>query len=244
MSASTATGDQATRDELHRIAAHILSRAQHPSTGRIGLRVSPGGFSSIVFDDDRTRLRVSGAALVRESSHTKSARAISIDGSSLGELAHFAGVDLALDFSAGDDTPAVGDPDARIELDLLAARRIAAWFDLTAQALDDVLRSAPPWSTSSIPQLWPEHFDVATDLAFDPAAPTERRVNLGGVAGDGYHAAPYLYVGPWTPERPGDHEFWNAPFGAVRGGDEITATDDPLVTAIEFFRSGLGRLAP
>lgn len=244
MTASTDDDDRATRHELHRIATHVLARAQHPSTGRIGLRVSPGGFSSIVFGDDRTRLRVSGAALVRESSATKSARAISIDGSSLGQLADFAGVDLSADFSAGDDTPAAGDPDTPIELDLRAARRIAAWFDLTAQALDEVLGSVPPWSGPSIPQLWPEHFDVATDVAFDPSAPTERRVNLGGVTGDGYHSTPYLYVGPWTSERPGDPEFWNAPFGAVLGGEEIAATDHHLSSAIEFFRSGLYRLAP
>ena len=243
---STTNADQAgtTRSELHRIATHVLARGQHPSTGRIGLRVSPGGFSSIPFGEDQTRLRVSGIALVRESSASKSARAISIVGSSLGQLAGFAGVDLTSEFSAGDDTPPIGDLDNPIVLDPLAARRIASWFDLAAQALDEVFRAAAPWSEPSIPQLWPEHFDVATDLAFDPAAPGERRVNLGGVAGDESHAAPYLYVGPWSPERPGDPDFWNAPFGAVLGQDVVINAGDHLSAAVEFFRTGLDRLAP
>lgn len=237
------TDEQTSRDGLHRIATHVLSRGQHPSTGRIGLRVSPGGFSSIPFGDDQMRLRVSGITLVRESGAAKTAHAISIDGASLGQLADFADVDLTAEFSAGHDTPPIGDPDAPIQLDPLAARRIATWFDIVALALDEALRGTPRWSEPSIPQLWPEHFDVATDLAFDPDAPTERRVNLGGVAGDGYHAAPYLYVGPWTPERPGEPEFWNAPFGAVLGDDQVTATNDPLATAFEFFRTGIDRLS-
>ena len=242
---ATPTADEyTTRVELHRIATHVLARGQHPSTGRIGLRVSPGGFSSIPFGDDQTRLRVSGTSLVRESSASKSARAISIVGCSLGQLADFAGVDLASEFSAGEDTPPIGDRDRPIVLDPLAARRVAAWFDLAAQALDEVLCAAPSWAAPSIPQLWPEHFDVATDLAVDPAEPGERRVNLGGVAGDGSHAAPYLYVGPWTAERPGDPDFWNAPFGAVLGRDQIVESGDHLSTAVEFFRTGLDRLTP
>jgi hypothetical protein len=242
--ATPTTGEHTTRVELHRIATHVLARGQHRSTGRIGLRVSPGGFSSIPFDEDQTRLRVSGTSLVRESSASKSARAISIVGSSLGQLADFAGVDLTTEFRAGEDTPPTGDLDTPIVLDPRAARRIAAWFDLAAQALDEMLRIAPPWSEPSIPQLWPEHFDIATDLAVDPAEPDTRRLNLGGVAGDGSHAAPYLYVGPWTAERPGDPDFWNAPFGAVLGRDEVVASGDHLSAAVEFFRTGLDRLAP
>ena len=236
--------DEAARDELQRIATHVLARGQLPSTGRIGLRVSPGGFASIVFGADDERLRVSGLTLVRESAAGSSARAMRIDGADLAQLAEFAGVDLTAELSVGHDTPPVGDPQRPIELDRQAARRIATWFDLTAQALDHVLQAAPAWSEPSIPQLWPEHFDLAIDLAFDASVPAERRVNLGGAAGDGYHAAPYLYVGPWTPDRPGGDGYWNAPFGATLDIDAVMASDDPVATATRFFDTGLALLAP
>jgi hypothetical protein len=86
--------------------------------------------------------------------------------------------------------------------------------------------------------VWPEHFDVALDLA---AAP-DRRVNLGGSPGDGFHADPYLYVGPWTADRPGDVAFWNAPFGAVLGYAELLERSDSLGSAVAFFDRGLALL--
>ncbi len=78
--------DRTTRSELHRIATHVLARGQHASTGRIGLRPSPGGFSTIPYGDDQRRLRVSGTTLVRESATSASSRAISIDGRSLADV--------------------------------------------------------------------------------------------------------------------------------------------------------------
>lgn len=239
MTTSTTDLDTTTRTELHRIATHVLARGQQPSTGRIGLRPSPGGFSTIPYGDDQTRLRVSGTTLVRESATPASSRAIPIDGRSLTELADFAGVDLTTDFSAGGDTPSVGDPDSPITIDAHAAHGIGGWFDLAAQALDEVLSRTTEWATPSLPQLWPEHFDLAIDLADDAAAPTQQRVNLGGAAGDVHHPQPYLYVGPWTPDRPGDPDYWNAPFGAVLGREQVITSNDPMATAVAFFRTGL-----
>jgi hypothetical protein len=242
MTATETAVDLTTRAELHRVASHVLARSQQPSTGRIGLRPSPGGFSTIPYGDDQTRLRIGGIWLVHESATAASARAISIDGSSLADLADFVGVDLTTDFSAGGDTPPIGDPDAPIAIHKDSARDIGHWFDLTAQALDDVIGLNTGWPTPSLPQLWPEHCDLAIDLAYDPAAPEELRVNLGGSPGDDHHPQPYLYVGPWTPDRPGDPEFWNAPFGAILSRGDLIASGDQLATAIQFFRTGLGRL--
>lgn len=239
MTTPTTDLDLATRAELHRIATHVLARGQQPCTGRIGLRASPGGFSTIPYGHGQTRLRVSGATLIRESATPASSRAISIDGRSHAVLADFAGVDLTTDFSAGGDTPSMGDPVSPITVDASTTRAIGIWFDLTARALDEVLSSVTEWATPSLPQLWPEHFDLAIDLAYDAAAPTERRVNLGGAAGDDHHPQPYLYVGPWTPDRPGDADYWNAPFGAVLGRDQVITSNDPLTAAVAFFRTGL-----
>ena len=47
------------------------------------------------------------------------------------------------------------------------------------------------------------------------------RANLGASPGDAYEPEPYLYVGPWGPERPGDPGYWNAPFGAVLRRGEL-----------------------
>lgn len=231
--------DLTTRAELHRIATHVLARGQHASTGRIGLRPSPGGFSTLPYGDDQTRLRVSGTTLVRESATPASSRAISIDGRSLAELAGFAGVDLTTEFRAGSDTPSMGDPASPITIGAHASRRIGAWFDLAAQALDEVLGRTVVWAAPSLPQLWPEHFDLAIDLAYDVTSPAERRVNLGGSAGDDHHPEPYLYVGPWTLDRPGDPDYWNVAFGAVLGRDRLGAADDDVATAVEFFLAGL-----
>lgn len=230
-----------TRAVLHRIANHVLARAEYTATGRIGLRPAPGGFSTISFGPDLERLRVSEGLLVREAGAATGTwtRTMAIDGSSLAELAAFAEVDLSGEYSAGNDIPSVGDVHEPITLHGPSALLIADWYAMTAQALDRLMSAVPPFTAPSLVQLWPEHFDTALDMAFDAAVPAERRVNVGGSPGDGFHAAPYLYVGPWTPERPGDRTFWNAPFGAVVGQDAIAATPDPVDSAFEFFRTGL-----
>lgn len=234
----------ATRHTLHRLANHVLARAQHAATGELGLRATPGGFGTISIRPDRERIRVSGTALVRESNAPSGTwtRSISIAGATLGELAAFADVDLDAEFWAGHDTPPVGDVDEQLVLDAAAVRRIADWYATVSQALDQLVHDAPAFAAPSLVQLWPEHFDAALDMVFDPADPTSRRVNMGGSPGDGFHAAPYVYVGPWTPDRPGDETFWNASFGSVLSHDAVMAAPDPVDAAFAFFRAGLERL--
>jgi hypothetical protein len=237
-------GHDSTRSTLHRIANHLLARAEQAATGQVGLRATPGGFGTTTIRPDRERIRISGGTLVRESAATSGTwtRTIGIDGSTLAELAAFAEVDLAAEFWAGDDMPPVGDIDEPIALHVPSARLIGHWYAVVTEALDRLVHTAPAFSVPSLVQVWPEHFDAALDMAFDAGAPTERRVNIGGSPGDGFHAAPYLYVGPWTPDRPGDPAFWNAPFGAVLGYDEVAASPDPVEVAHGFLRSGLERL--
>jgi len=233
-----------TRHTLHRLANHVLARAQHSATGELGLRSTPGGFGTISIRPDRERIRVSGATLVRESTAPSGTwtRSIAIAGATLGDLAAFADVDLTAEFWAGHDTPPVGDADQPLDLDAGAAGRIADWYAIVSQALDRLVHHAPPFAAPSLVQLWPEHFDAALDMAFDPADPALRRVNMGGSPGDGFHAAPYVYVGPWTPDRPGDAALWNAPFGSVLGHDAVMAAPDPVDAAFAFFETGLARL--
>ncbi len=58
-----------------------------------------------------------------------------------------------------------------------------------------------------------------------------------------FHAEPYLYVGPWGPERPGDPAYWNAPFGAILPHARLRAADDARGLAEAFLRRGLDLLA-
>jgi hypothetical protein len=111
---------------------------------------------------------------------------------------------------------------------------IADWFDLGWRAIDAAGAAAagPPSTT----QLWPEHFDAGAAVPFGPDA--DDRTNLGASPGDGFHDEPYLYVGPWGSDRPGDPSFWNAPFGAALGRADVGSLDD----AVAFFERGLSLL--
>lgn len=177
-------------------------------------------------------VRVAGADLVREVGAVS--RSLPMVGSTLSELAVFAGADLAADYSAGPDSPAVGPPDQPLHLDTGALDALYEWFDLGWRALDAVTAGpgpATPWSTV---QLWPEHFDVGTALDFGSG----RGVNLGFSPGDSFSDEPYAYVGPWASERPGEPGYWNAPFGAVAPRSAV----DDVADGVAFLRRGLALL--
>ena len=229
------------RNELHRVAVHLVARARVEGSGRFSLRVTPGGFGTPEFGPDGRRVRVAGSHLVTESDAPSAAmaRSMAIDGASLVELASFAGVDLAGVLDVGHDTPPVGDVNAPIELDTTGAVELGEWYGQTAAILDLVLAALPADATPTLPRLWPEHFDVAVEAQARP----DLRVNLGGSPGDGSSAEPYLYVGPWTADRPGDATFWNASYGAMRTRGQL-ATDPAGVVAAgaTFLLDGYGRL--
>ena len=234
-------GYEHTRDALQRVATHVLARARHRHAGRFGPRATPGGFGTPSFGPDHEVLRISGATLVRErTGDAASTTTLDLRTAGLGEGAAFAGVDLAAPFEAGHDTPPVGDPDASLGVDPLAAVVVAEWFALAWRVLDVVTRDLGPSASPTVIQIWPEHCDAAIDVAVGP----ELRVNLGASPGDGFHAEPYLYVGPWASDRPGDPDYWNAPFGAVLGHGLLRATADPVEAAVAFVARGLSLLGP
>ena len=76
--------------------------------------------------------------------------------------------------------------------------------------------------------------DLATSFA---------EVNYGLSPGDAGHPWPYLYVGPWTADRPGNPEFWTASFGAARplsqAGDAPNAI---IASGVGFLLEGYRRL--
>jgi hypothetical protein len=222
----------ATRDALHRVAAHVLARRRADVTGRIGLRATPGGVGTPAFGDEVEVLRTSGAVLVRE----RAGHASAVPMTTLADLAAAAGVDLGGPLDIGHDPPPLGDPDAPLGIDAASARALGDWFALVTETLDG-LGAADP----SAVQIWPEHFDAACDVAWGSGA--GERANLGGSPGDGFHAEPYLYVGPWGPERPGDPEYWNAPFGAILPHARLRESWDARREAAAFLRRGLDLLS-
>jgi hypothetical protein len=221
-----------TRDDLHLIAAHVLGRRRFAVSGHFGLRASPRGVATPAFGPEPEVVRVAGPHLIREVG--SGARSMRMDGATLVELAAFVEADLASDFSAGPATPAPGPTDEALHLEGEELDALCGWFDLGWRVLD-VVTSEPAsgagWATL---QLWPEHFDVGTarDLG------SGRGVNLGFSPGDAFSDEPYVYVGPWGPERPGAPDYWNASFGAVLPRSAV----DGAATAAVFLRRGLGFL--
>ncbi len=231
----TAASDrERTCRTLHQVAVHVVARARQQATGRFSLRVTEGGFATPEWEPGPRRVRVASGSLVVESDAPGAAatRLRAIGGSSLRELADFAGVDLDRPLDVGHDTPELGDTDAPLWLDVVAADEVTGWLAHVADSLDRVLTTLPASSQPSMTRLWPEHFDVAIDVEARPGV----RVNLGGSPGDSFSQEPYLYVGPWTDDRPGDQAFWNAPFGAAR-------SEPDRERAVDFLLEGIGRLA-
>jgi len=228
-------------ETLRRVAVHVVARARQHATGRFSLRVTPGGFGTPEFGVDQRRVRIAGRSLIVESDKPGAASATSrpINGSTLSELATLAGVDLSQPLDVGRDTPPLGDIEVPIVLEEAAAVAVAEWFGVVAEALDRVLVDLPTPAIPTLPRLWPEHFDVAVEAQASEAI----RVNLGGSPGDGFIAEPYLYVGPWTGDRPGNPAFWNAPFGAMRTRSELDSAD-PAGSAAAFLLEGVRRLTP
>lgn len=222
------------REVLHLVATHVLARRRYQVSGRFGLRSGPGGLATPAFGSEPETLRTAGVVLVRERGGDASYKPI--EGSSISELAAFAGADLALPFDAGEDAPPLGDPDVVLHLDSEVAVRLAEWWALGCRILDEVVAALPGEAVPATIQIWPEHFDAATTVSVGTS-----RVNLGFSPGDSWCEEPYAYIGPWNADRPGDPAFWNASFGAfVTEPDSRAAPIEEMCR--QFFETGLGFL--
>jgi hypothetical protein len=241
----------ATRTELHRISAHVLGRRRYQVSGHFGLRVGPVGIVTPAYGAEPEVLRIASGWLIREVGSESST--IEINGATLADLAAFAGADLATPFSAGADTPPLGDVDAPIALDGDAYTTVVRWLELGANVLD-ALRADLAYTAGrdeadgevehlvhqlATVQLWPEHFDLGTVVTLASG----RKANLGFSTGDGYSEEPYAYVGPWDDARPGDREYWNAPFGASLSRHAAFEREYPQIDCVGFMLRGLAYLS-
>jgi hypothetical protein len=200
----------ATRSALHGVAEHVLAAALHGWNGRIGLRVTPGGFGTpaVAVGGVVRRVRVDGTDLVVEVDEVVQRAPLTTIGAAAALVGIAPGAPTGLYEIA---TPCA--PDAPLEVDPDAGATLAAWFALVDEALRRFGAELAPGDPPVV-QLWPEHFDIAL---------THDEVNYGGSPGDADHPEPYLYIGPWAvPEGP----IWNEPWGR-----SVPAAEVPTVEA-------------
>jgi hypothetical protein len=180
------------------VAELVLAGPQYRATGRLRLRVVPGGFAT-AFQPD---VRVQGSRVAAVDSMS------AISGQSARTLGERLGIAAGKAEGAYPDGSGVGIDEA-LALDSGHAAAV-----LEALALGNDALAA--FSPAEVPVLWPEHFDVA--IRVDD-------VNYGVSPGDGFIVEPYAYVG--VDQIPADDAFWNAPFGAacpLRGLDGLGGT--------------------
>ena len=208
--------------------------ARRRATGRIGLRAHPGGFATPPFgDDERVRLEVD--RLVHERAGTaRTAPATTLAGAAEFVLGGPPDADWATEL----DVPPLGDPDAPLALDPVAAALLGAWFTFAFGTLG-VLRGELAGDEPSEVQLWPEHFDAAFE-----AVAGAGRVTFGASPGDATSAEPYLYVLPPGPVA--RDEVWNAVAfaGATLPLSGFVGEADQHAAALAFYRDRRGAISP
>jgi hypothetical protein len=212
----------ATRSALHAVAEHVISPARQRDNGKIGLRWTLGGFGTPFFGAD-AQIRVDGGQLVIDAGGEERRHPLS----TIRDAAAAVGFDLSGADEEGFDAP--------LDIDAAAAHFIGDWFGFGTSVLEQVRAEAQPaWQPSRV-QLWPEHFDVAVEVAGLGAT-------LGASPGDEQHEEPYVYVSLWDPREPGD--LWNARGfqGAELGYGDLLAAPNAREAALEFLRARLAAL--
>jgi hypothetical protein len=212
-----------TRAGLHRVAEHILAAARYAETGRIGLMPSPGGFCTPPFGADGKFLAVDGTDLVVGGAAGTRRAALT----TIRAAAEFAGVTPGAPAQVYKPATPLN-LDEPLMIDPGAARLLAGWYQLGAQAMTSWAAEIPGDQPGAV-VLWPEHFDVGMTAA---------AINYGASPGDDQIPDPYLYVGPHDGPPPGDPAFWNAPFGAARTFRQIGT----MAEGAAFFGDGRARV--
>ncbi len=212
----------ATVAALHRVAEEIVAPARKPDN-EISLRATPGGFGTPEFEHGglAQRVRVEGDELVRERGGEERRAPLTSLAAAAEPVA-----DLLPAGAAADDEP--------LAVEREAALALGALYGFGATVLGRLVDAAAPGEEATIPRLWPEHFDIAIELGSEAAG---ARANYGLSPGDGSHAEPYLYVGPWSAAVSGD--LWQAEgfTGAELRYSDLLATDDREAAATSFFET-------
>lgn len=221
----------ATRDALHQVAFFALAPARYRAVGRMGLRATPGGFGTPEFEGRVAR--VEGSLLV----HTEGDQTATQEITTVRSAAEFFGLEYqAVWFEDFHDPPQPVAPDLPLAVDARAALALGHWFEFGFEVLDRLRGHGQEGDDVSEVQLWPEHFDPATELGDHELG---QRASFGASPGDDAHAQPYLYVSAWS-DVDRSVGFWNdGSFnGASLGYDELMSSQDPIGRALEFLIEG------
>ena len=221
-------GFATSRSGFHFIAEQLIKPKRELETGNeIALRFTAGGFGTPPWEEGEAsgspgQARVEGTEVVLLSGGREERRPADDPASAADML--------------GIDPPELG------ELTLLGADSAAAladWFAFGTVVLAELIDRHPDLDPAPI-RLWPEHFDVATELGSEPDG---SRANFGASPGDDEHPEPYLYVGPWNQSVEGDG--WNATAfkGAELGHRDLLAAKDQITAAATFLTGRLEALA-
>jgi hypothetical protein len=216
-------GLAATRSALHAVAERVISPTRQRDNGKIGLRWTLGGFGTPYFGAD-AQIRVEGGQLVIDAGGEERRHPLT----SVRDAADAVGFNLR-----GADE---GQADGPLDIDAAAAHFVGDWFGFVTSVLEQIrAEAAEGWEPSRV-QLWPEHFDVAVEIA-------GLGTTLGGSPGDDLHPQPYLYAALWEAQ-PAD-ELWNAVGfpGAELPYADLLAAPDQRGAALDFFRVRLARLS-
>lgn len=217
---------EVTRDGLHQVACFVISPYRKARVGRIGLRATGDGFGTPPFDDG-SQMFVRGDELLTEPG---TAQRIT----TLRELASVFGLELLADPGIGNDVPELA-PDESLQIDAAASRSLGEWYAFAERVIDTLARRIG--GAVGEATLWPEHFDLASDVRLAG----RRATNVGFSPGDAFSAEPYVYVGPDSMADLTDR-YWNAPFGALLGYSALRAAPDGFDRALAFVEEGLSLL--
>jgi len=224
-----------TREHLHQIAFFAVSPARYAAVGRMGLQPTPGGFGTPPF---ATKIaRVDKSLLVLEDDGNVATQEIT-DVRSAAEF--LVGEYEETWFSDFHDPLAPMNPNQALRVSGDQAARIGDWFSFAFDVLNALRALGTDADDVSEAQIWPEHFDAATELG---RADDGQRASFGASPGDGGHPEPYLYVAPWSEVDKSD-SYWNATHfgGSLLSFDKLAASGDPAEVALGFYLEGYNRL--
>jgi hypothetical protein len=221
----------AVRNSLHQLAFFAISPARYRMTGRMGLMATDGGFGTPEFDG--RVLRVEGNLLVSEHDGNIATRTIG----TVRDASEFFGFEYETDWFADFHDPLVPtDPDRELEVDAETSRFIGDWFVYGFDLLNRFRETGVPEDDVSETQLWPEHFDPATESGDHDKG---QRASFGASPGDTDHPEPYLYVSSWS-EIDRSNPYWNESSfnGASLGYAQLLTADDPIERGLAFLIEG------
>jgi hypothetical protein len=222
---------QFARDQLHQIAFYALSPARYVRMGKMGLRATTDGFGTPEYEGRVSR--VEGSLLVHEQGGNIATQPIT----TIRAAAAFFGVDYDVDWFTEfrDPLPAM-DPDRPLKIEETPASALGDWFRFGFEVLEELRGHGTDDDDVSEVQLWPEHFDAATEMG---SAEQGRRASYGASPGDSGHLEPYLYVAAWS-EVDRSNPYWNDRHfkGASLPFTALLEAEDQIRVALDFLLTG------